>query len=61
MAGNNETAVVVGGEPGNVPVLVIETATFYFPPGTSYDEAGAEIAGRLSGLDFTMVTREVTR
>jgi hypothetical protein len=47
--------------PDTVPVVVIETATFYFPPGTTYEQAVADLQKRLDGMDYTGVFVEVLR
>jgi hypothetical protein len=34
-------------------------ATFYFPPGTSYEDAMSQISARLDGMDYTSVMAEI--
>lgn len=36
-------------------------ATFYFPPGTTYEQAEAAVRARLDGLDYTCVMQEIPK
>lgn len=52
---------VVDDTPDTVPVVAFEAAVFYFPPGTTFEQAVDDIQKRLEDLDYTGVFAEVLR
>jgi hypothetical protein len=45
-------------EQPNEPVMTMQ-ANFYFPAGTTYEQATEQVNARLEGLDYTSVMQEI--